>query len=312
MNELVVGIDIGGTKIAAAVVSPEGQILAYGLIPTDAARGFDDGLCRITALVDSLLVQADRAPASVPAQLSAIGIGCAGPVDPLAGTIDNPYTLPTWDGVNIVEPLQARYGVPVALENDADAAAMGECWLGAGRGGRVVVMITVGTGVGGAVIVDGRIYRGVGGAHPEIGHLGVDPSGPDCYCGMPGCWESLATGPAMAAAARERVPDRDPATITGASVVADARAGDPIAQEIVQRAAQANARGVFSLVNLYVPDVIVLGGGVMDAYDLFEPAIRELVARNTMAPMDRIAIRKAVLGNDAGVLGAARIALSRL
>ena len=307
MNEFVVGIDIGGTKIAAALVSVQGQVLARGLIPTEAARGFDDGLRRIAALLDRLLAQADRV-----GQLGAIGIGCAGPLDPLAGTIENPYTLPTWDGVDIVTPLQDRYGVPVALENDADAAAMGECWLGAGQGGRVVVMVTVGTGVGGAVIVDGEIYRGVDGAHPEVGHLGVDPNGPDCYCGMPGCWESLATGPAMAAAVRERMPHRDPATITGATVVAGARAGDPIAQEIVARAALANARGVFSLVNLYVPEIVILGGGVMDAYDLFEPAIDRLLARNTMAPIDRIAIRKALLGNDAGILGAARIALDRL
>jgi glucokinase len=108
------------------------------------------------------------------------------------------------------------------------------------------------------------------------------------------------------------MPHRDPETITGTSVVADARAGDAVAQAIVARAALANARGVFTLVNLYVPEIVVLGGGVMDAYDLFEPAIRDLLSRNTMAPMDRIAIRKAVLGNDAGILGAARIALDRL
>jgi glucokinase len=305
---IVVGIDIGGTKIAVAAVTAQGQILSRQVIPTEAARGFDNALRRTVALVDHMLAQTGKGREA----LRAIGIGCAGPVDPLAGTIDNPYTLPTWDGVNIVEPLQAEYGVPVALENDADAAAMGEYWLGAGQGGRVMVMITIGTGVGGAVVLEGQIYRGIDGTHPEIGHLGVDPAGPGCYCGMRGCWESLATGPAMAAAACEQMPDRDPLSITGVTVVADARAGDPVAQAIVARAAQATARGIFTLINLYVPDVVVLGGGVMDAYDLFEPAIRELVAQNTMAPVDRIAIRKAALGNDAGVLGAARIALDRL
>jgi glucokinase len=302
---IVVGIDIGGTKIAVATVTAQGQVLSRQVIPTEAARGFDNALRRTVALLDHMLAQTGKGREA----LRAIGIGCAGPVDPLAGTIDNPYTLPTWDGVSIVEPLQAEYGVPVALENDADAAAMGEYWLGAGQGGRVVVMITIGTGVGGAVILDGQIYRGIDGTHPEIGHLGVDPAGPECYCGMRGCWESLATGPAMAAAACEQMPDRDPLSITGATVVADARAGDPVAQAIVARAVQATARGIFTLINLYVPDIIVLGGGVIDAYDLFEPAIRELVAQNTMAPVERIAIRKAALGNDAGVLGAARIAL---
>ena len=220
-NQIVVGIDIGGTKIALALVAAQGKVLARQVIPTDAARGFDHALQRIVALVDRMLAQVGCGRKG----LCAIGIGCAGPVNPFTGTIDNPYTLPTWDGVNITEPLQAEYGVPAVLENDADAAAMGEHWLGAGRGGRVVVMVTVGTGVGGAVIVDGEIYRGVDGAHPEIGHLGVDPAGPECYCGMRGCWESLATGPAIAAAACEQMPDRDPLSITGATVVADARAG---------------------------------------------------------------------------------------
>jgi glucokinase len=241
--------------------------------------------------------------------LSAIGIGCSGPVDPIAGTIDNPYTLPTWDGVNIVKPLRASYGVPVALENDADAAAMGEVWLGAGQGGRIVVMVTVGTGIGGGIIMDGRIYRGVDGTHPEIGHHCIDLSGPECYCGVRGCWEALASGPALAASARERMPERSPESITGATVVADARGGNPIAREIVSQAAQATAMGVFNLMNLYAPDIVVLGGGVMEAFDLFEPTIRSVVARNTMAPVAKIAIRQARLGNDAGLIGAARIAL---
>jgi glucokinase len=243
--------------------------------------------------------------------LCAIGIGCAGPVDPVAGTIDNPYTLPTWDGVNIVAPLQATFGIPVALENDADAAAMGEYWLGAGQGGRVVVMVTVGTGIGGGVVIDGRIYRGTGRAHPEIGHLALDPTGPACYCGIRGCWESIASGPAMAEAVAQQMPGQVAGPLTGEQVVALARSGDPTARSVVERAAQATARGVFSLINLYLPDVVVLGGGVMDAFDLFEPAIRALVARDTMAPVGRIAIRKASLGNEAGLLGAARVALDK-
>jgi glucokinase len=305
-NQIVVGLDIGGTKIAAAAVNGRGEILGRDTMPTEAERGFDDGVRRIEALIGQVC-----AAANCPrGHLVAIGIGCTGPVDPARGTIDNPYTLPTWDGVNIVQALETRLGVPVMLENDADAAAMGEIWLGAGRGARLVVMVTIGTGIGGAVIIDGQIYRGTGGAHPEIGHHSIDPAGPMCYCGVRGCWEIMASGPAMAAAARERMPDQPPESITGATVIDWARAGHPIAQEIVARAAHATALGVFNLVNLYVPDVIVLGGGVMEAYDLFEPAILEVVARDTMAPVQRIAIRQAALGNDAGVLGAARIALS--
>jgi glucokinase len=305
---VVLGVDIGGTKIAMAVVTPQGEVLTRDAIPTAAEQGFDDGMRRITALAErSLSDDAVRGR-----HLAAIGIGCTGPVDPMQGTINNPYTLPTWDGVNIVDPLQDRFGLPVALENDADAAAMGEVWLGAGRGGRVVVMVTVGTGIGGALIVNGEIYRGVGGAHPEIGHHCIDPAGPPCYCGIRGCWEAMASGPAIAAAARERMPDRPAESITGAGVIALARAGDPIAEQVVARAAHALGLGVFNIINLYVPEIVVLGGGVMEAYDLFEPTIRQLVACDTMAPIDGIYIRRAALGNDAGILGAARIALNLL
>jgi glucokinase len=303
---IVVGIDIGGTKIAAAAVNAHGEIQSREHIPTQAERGFDDGLRRIAALIDRVLGKAHGSRDS----LSAIGIGCSGPVDPVRGTIDNPYTLPTWDGVNIVAPLRAEFGVPVVLENDADVAAMGEVWLGAGRGGRIVVMVTIGTGIGGGIILDGKIYRGVGGAHPEIGHHGIDPAGPECYCGIRGCWESLASGPAMVAAVRDQATDRSPGSLTGAQVVADARAGSPVAQAAVARAVEATALGIFNLTNLYTPEIIVLGGGVMDAYDLFEPAIRQTVERNTMAPVERVSIRKAELGNDAGVIGAARLALN--
>jgi glucokinase len=305
---IVLGIDIGGTKIAIAAVTQEGQILSRDTMPTEAHRGFDDGRGRIVALADAVLAQARCAGGA----LTAIGIGCSGPVEPFKGTIHNPYTLPTWDGVNIVAPLRERFGVPVALENDADAAAMGEVWLGAGRGGRVVVMVTVGTGIGGSIVIDGQIYRGAGGAHPEIGHHCIDPSGPACYCGIHGCWEAIASGPAMARAARERMPDRPPESITGATVIAQARAGNSVAQEVVARAARATALAVFNLVNLYVPDILVLGGGVMEAYDLFEPALRQVVTCDTMAPVDRIRIRRAALGSDAGVLGAARIAYELL
>ena len=302
----VLGMDIGGSKVAIAAVTPEGQILARAGMPTQAERGFDDGVRRILSLADQVMAQAQRPRRA----LRAIGMGCPGPLDPAQGIIDNPYTLPTWEKVDILRPLRSHLGVPAALENDADAAAMGEIWLGAGQGARSVAMVTVGTGIGGAWIIDGQIYRGAGGAHPEIGHQCIDPSGPPCYCGIRGCWESLASGSAIAASARDRMPDRAQDLDGAAAVIALARAGHPVAQEVIARAAHALALGIFTLVNLYVPDVVVLGGGVMDAYDLFEPAIRQVIERDTMAPIDRIAIRKAGLGNDAGILGAARIALS--
>ncbi|HEY9171990.1 MAG TPA: ROK family protein, partial [Verrucomicrobiae bacterium] len=196
---LAVGIDIGGTKMAVALVDAAGPILARTSLATEAGQGFARAVDRLGRAINELLAQSGARPG----QIAGIGVGCAGPVDPLRGLINNPYTLEGWDRCDIVTPLRERFGVTVVLENDADAAALGECFSGAGRSLDPVVMLTLGTGVGGAAIVFGNIYRGVNGEHPELGHLLVAPDGPACYCGSRGCLESLASGTAIGAAGKE-------------------------------------------------------------------------------------------------------------
>jgi glucokinase len=195
-SPLAAGVDIGGTKIAVGLIDRSGAILAQTSFPTEAALGFERGVGRIIAAVDSLLGEIGHTRAA----LAGVGIGCAGPVHPGRGTIDNPHTLPTWDGVDIVSPLEAEFGLPAILENDADAAAVGEAYFGAGAGKRNVLMLTYGTGVGGGAVFDGRIYRGAMQTHPEFGHLPCEPDGPECYCGIRGCFESIASGTAISAA----------------------------------------------------------------------------------------------------------------
>jgi glucokinase len=312
-HRLLVGIDIGGTKMAATAITPNGRILGRAQAPTAAHptyASFVEGLAQ-------LVEQALAASGYGDGRLAGIGIGCTGPVDPARGTVHNPYTLPLPDGSDIVTPLCQRFGVPVALENDADAAALGECWLGAGAGRQLVVCITVGTGIGAGIVRHGRIVRGAAGVHPEIGHQIVDPAGPECYCGARGCWEALASGTAVgkagqAAAAGGTSPallalaGGRPEAVTGELVFEAARAGDEAAERILARAIEASATALFNLVHFLGPDAIILGGGVMRHYDLFEPALREVLGRCILMPVPGMLLAPARLGADAGVLGAAR------
>ena len=300
--------------MAAAAITPSGHILgrAQGLTaPHDSGPAFTKALA-------SLVHQALTAePAGQ--ELAAIGIGCTGPVDPTRGTVHNPYTLPIPDGSDIVTPLRQTFGVPVVLENDADAAALGEHWLGAGAGRELVVCVTVGTGIGAGIVHRGRIARGAAGVHPEIGHQVVDPTGPECYCGARGCWEALASGTAIgqagqAAASNGQSPallalaDGQAEAVAAEMVFRAARAGDAAAERIVAHAIEATATALFNLVHFLGPDAIILGGGVMQHYDLFEPALQEALRRCILMPVPGVLLAPARLGADAGVLGAARAA----
>ena len=237
-------------------------------------------------------------------ELCGIGIGCAGPVNPKCGTIHNPYTLPGWDGCDIVTPLSKAFGVPVYLENDADAAVLGEAFTGAARACNNVVMLTFGTGIGAGILVDGRIYRGFQDEHPEMGHIPVEPDGPDCYCGNQGCFESIASGSAIAEAGRAN-HFRD-----SQHVFASAGQSDPAAQKIVDRALRATATAAWTILHTFLPQRIILGGGIInDHYELFAVPVRETIAAATMVPRRHITVAKAQLGNDAGLVGAASLAL---
>lgn len=216
--------------------------------------------------------------------------------------------------------LRERFGIPVTIENDADAAALGKSWMGAGQGLPRLVMATIGTGVGTAFIQNGRIYRGMDGVHCEGGHMILDSSGPECYCGAKGCWESLASGTAIGAYAREqatsiptlmtKLAEGDIQRIDAAIVAQAARRGDPLAIEIINRSADYIGLGLVNLIALFLPECIVLTGGVMRSFDLMEARIRLVIGRhNVMAPADRVALLMASLGQQAGMIGAARAAM---
>lgn len=311
-GEIAIGMDIGGTLVRVGAFDGAGQLLGQKEASI-ASIGPDNGLRLIEQLIHETL---DSVHASA---LLGIGIGCTGPLDIVHGLVNNPYTLEGWSNVPIVERLNKTFNVPVHLENDADAAALGEYWQGAGRDAKRLYAVTVGTGVGTSLIVDGKIYRGVDGSHPEGGHQLIDPNGPECYCGHRGCWESLISGLAISSAARSAKHNEhlialalnDPNRVTAHFIAEAARAGDPVASEIMQKAARDFSLGIINIISFFVPDVLVLSGGVMKSADLFLPTLEKtLKTPNPMVPFDRVNILPAKLGYYAGLYGGAYMILN--
>ncbi len=295
--ECVGAIDVGGTKIAIGVVDAQGTILAQGETPAAPALGYAAALGRIVALLRSLMAQSGRA-------IGGIGVGSTGPIDSETGVYGDVGTLPGWQGSPLGADLAREFALRVRVENDADAAALAEAAWGAGRGSRNLLYVTISTGIGAGIILDGKLYRGACGAHPEIGHHVLDASGPACYCGSNGCWESLASGPALEARFHCRGGDA-----LGARAICElARHGDALAGAAVQRAARYLGLGLANLVTIFCPQTIVLGGGMMQSADLLLPPALEVVKRTcTQVPVENTSIVLAGLGRGTGLLGAASV-----
>src|SRR5258708_24714403 len=285
------------------MVDDTGRVLSKQESPTQAQRGYSYGLERIVGMLRDTARDAGG-------EISGIGIGSTGVVYPSTGAFGDVDFLPGWQGNNPVEDLTRAFNVAAALENDADASALGEASWGAGRGKPRLVYVTVGTGIGGGVIFDGQLYRGADMAHPEVGHHVIDPSRPLCTCGFRGCWESLATGPAMIAWLRTHVaPDHCyPADLTAEQVCQLAREGDALARQAVEHEAYYLGLGLANLINLFVPDVIVLGGSVMKSAALFLDGIRKVISQGfPFVPFEKTELALASLGEKANLLGAARV-----
>jgi glucokinase len=296
------GVDIGGTKIAVGVVDQAGRVLASNECATDVQCGFNDAMLRVTTMLRQCVERAEI-------ELHGIGIGCAGPLDSATGTLGDVNNLPGWKGGKPVDILSRKFGVSAALENDADAAALGELHWGAGKSRTRFLYVTVGTGIGVSVILDGKVYRGVDGCHPEIGHHIIDPAGPPCSCGVRGCWESLAAGPAMMVWLRKNAPptygNRD---LNAREICSRAQDSDEWARRAVEREARYLGLGLANLITLFAPEAIVLGGSVMKSAHLFMDRMREVIRQNCrLVPADRVEITLASLGADAGLIGAAQV-----
>ncbi|HEY7098741.1 MAG TPA: ROK family protein [Terriglobales bacterium] len=300
---MIAGVDIGGTKIAVGMIDENGRVLSRLETATDAAGGYANALDRTAGMLR-------EAARLAQVQIKGIGIGSTGPIDPLTGEIGFVNFFPTWKGENPVRDLARIFQVSVAIENDADAAALAEAHWGAGRHKKRLIYITVGTGIGGGIILDGVLYRGADHAHPEIGHHVIDPSGPACMCGFHGCWESLAAGPAMVAWLESKAPQdyAHRAGLTAKKSCELARQGDEWARRAVDREAYYLGLGLANLVTLFTPDAIVLSGSVMKSADLFLDQIRKTICTSCgFVPYEKTELGMASLGDDTNLIGAARV-----
>ena len=294
-------IDIGGTKIAAGLVDDGGRVLARREAPTQTAGDWPQACQAIAAMLREC-----RREANV--TIIGIGIGSTGPVNPLAGAFENLDTIPQWSGASPVADLAREFGVSAAIENDADAGALGEAAWGAGKNKSRLIYVTVGTGIGGGMIFDGHLYRGVDGAHPEVAHQVLEAHGLPCSCGLRGCWEALASGPAMARWMESHLEYNGDADITARNIYEHAMAGDPLAAHCVERETFYLGIGLANLVNLFTPDAIILGGSVMKSAGAFLGGIRDVMRQGCrFVPLDKVEVSLASLGDDANLIGAARV-----
>ncbi len=308
-------VDLGGTKLLVGVVGRDGRVLARQRIATP--HGGPEPVAR--AIRDLARSLPRGAAGTAGASFAGVGVAFAGPTDHERGVVYDPPNLAGWGRETAFGALLAReLGETVYVENDANAAALGEAWTGAGRGVRDLVYITVSTGIGGGLILAGRLYRGANGTAGEIGHVIVDPDGPRCHCGNRGCLEVLASGTAIARQAREAVAREEPTTlgrlaahpeeITAESVAEAARGGDALAAELYRRAGTRIGLVLSNLLALLNPKMIIVGGGVSKTGDLLFRPLRDAIrARVYPPPALGVEIVPADLGDDVGIIGAAAL-----
>ena len=318
MKTYVVGIDIGGTKLATVVADSTGQILSKVRKPTLAEKGPEYALQLLFEMVRESIEQAGLQQASI----SAIGVSCGGPLDTKTGVIYSPPNLPGWDALPLKAQLESEFQIPVTIENDANASALAEFRFGGGRGYGAVLYMTMSTGIGGGIVIDGQIYHGANDSAGEVGHQILLPDGPRCGCGKRGCLEALCSGPAIARRAQaaiqaQRAEGKASATtllnlagghiedVKSEYVLAAAQTGDALALQLVDETAYYMGWGIANLVNILNPDIVLLGTIAIAAGDLLINPIRKTVSEFAMTrPAEAVKIAPAQLGDALGDLAA--------
>jgi len=307
----VLAIDLGGTKIITAIISSKVIAKEYQL--TLAEEGPQSVIKRVLSMIDHLLSLRNLDPS----QLDSISIAAAGAIDIEKGLVTLSPNLPGWRDIPLRDMVGEKYGVNTFLINDASAAALGEHYFGAGKGVNNLVMLTVGTGIGGGIIINGKLYSGPSGSAGEIGHMTIDVNGPKCSCGNIGCLERLVSGTAVAEEAIRRLSQGEKSSlaefgggkiksITAEKVSLAAQNGDSLALEVISKAATYLGIGLVNLVNIFNPEMIIIGGGLAKVGDLLlEPARRVVRERAFQLSTRLVRIVPAQLGDDAAVLGAA-------
>ena len=318
-GQLVLAVDLGGTKIIAALISSKGEMVDRDYSLTLANEGPEPVIGRIFSAVDRLCSRSKISPF----QLSAVSIAAAGVIDMKKGIITKSPNLPGWIDIPLRERVEDKYKVNTFLINDANAAALGEHRFGAGKGTNNLVLLTLGTGIGGGIIINGDLYFGSSGGAGEVGHMTIDVNGPRCNCGNIGCLEVLASGKAVAREAIKRINRGEKScltemvegrieNITAREVSLAAQEGDSLASEVIARAADYLGAAMVNLVNIFNPEIIVVGGGMSNMGELLlEPVGQIVKERAFKLSAQAVRIVPAQLGEDAGVFGAAAFAFQQ-
>ncbi len=316
-KKYVIGVDLGGTKILSAIVDRSGKIVERVNLPTEAALGPKRVIGNIRDSVNLLL-----AKSGIPlSQIKAIGIGAPGPILYEKGVVLDPPNLPGWKRVPVRDLVQKEFKVPVILENDANAAALAESRSGAAKNCENFIYLTISTGIGGGIVIGRKLYRGSIGGAGEVGHMIIKTDGPMCGCGNPGCLEAMASGSAIGRLGREaaagnksslmvKLAGGDLKKINALTVELAAKKGDAPAKKVLNEAAFNLGVGLANLINIFAPDMIALGGGVINMGEMFLGPARRTAKRFSLSPAgDHVKIIAVKLGGDVGVLGAAALCL---
>ena len=325
MTMFAIAVDLGGTNLRIAAIDDKGKTLDKITTSTEVARGRDVVIDEMCAAIQEVVAKQKGA-----GDLAGIGIGVPGIIEMKTGMLRGSPNLPGWDNYPVRDEIERRLKTTVFLENDANAAALGEKWLGAGATVDDMVMLTLGTGVGGGIVMGGKIWHGMTGMAGEPGHINVEPDGHPCNCGSRGCLEQIASATAIRrmaaeAAASGKAPHMAQAMKQSvefnSKVIYDlAMSGDGPAQEIYQHVGRALGTVIADLVNVFNFPMYVIGGGVSSGWDAFAPAMMEVVRKNSFVyratapdangakdPTQVTTVRAAQLGSDAGLIGAARL-----
>ena len=316
MNEYYLGLDLGGTKILTGLADKNGEIIVRSRRDTEAELGEEKIISNMIETVEDVLKKAEVSADEV----ITLGIGSPGPLDAKKGIIIENSNLP-WKNVPLVAEMEKALNIKTILKNDANAAALGEKWFGAGRNVDNMVYLTVSTGIGGGAIINKELFTGVNDNACEIGHTVIDPDGPLCGCGNHGCLESFASGTAIGRMARRaaekgkselmmELADNIIEDIDAVICAEAAYKGDKTAKEIFDKAAFYLGIGLGNVVNIFNTEMIILGGGVMKAADLFlEKAIKQMTETALPGPLEIVEVRESELGSDIGLMGAVAVAM---
>ncbi len=311
MGHVVIGVDLGGTNLRSALLSPEGNLLNKHSEPTHASDGWKKVVERLVHNIEQQKESAGRMGLSV----AAVGVGAPGIIEAATGVVVKSPNFPDWNKLPLRNELERALDLPVTIENDANAAALGEQWRGAGKGIGSMILLTLGTGVGGGIVLNNQIWQGADGMAGELGHMTIIPDGRQCGCGNTGCLEMYASARGIVRSYRERKSHASAAAeeITSEHVYEAARGGDADALAVMKDMGRMLGIGIANLINIFNPEMIVIGGRVKDAWSLFINAtLEEIKRRSFEVPAGRTRIVPSQLGDDAGIVGAAAAALQKL